>query len=325
MVGVVRKETDCWMNPAAEADPVLTAGGLHPDYREEMEYFYENKVYSLQIETTLACPQECLYCYASPPPLAARELPAETIRTLLRAAAGMEIRAIDWLGGDPLLRDDWYELMAYARNLGMKNSIWSSGMPFQDLSVAEKAVEVSRGGFISVHLDTLDAGIYRVLHGGDPESKIRSILEGVDHLLACGKRPEEMINCITFTRPLGDGDAERTIRFFFEEKGMRTCITPLVMAGGALAHPEWRAGISAVKEAFKARDRINYPGSLISMHAMDVSRFYCGGMLCVTVDGDVTPCSVIREGFGNVHTRSLETILDRHKADLLFLPLREAG
>lgn len=303
-----------------EPDPTLSQGGLHPDFQEEMAYFDANRVYALQIETTLACPQGCLYCYASANNGTGRELPAAAIRTVLEAAAGMGIRAIDWLGGDPLVRSDWHGLMQHARSLGMTNNIWSSGLPFLDASVAERAIRVSEGGFVSVHLDTLDEAIYRVLHAGDPREKIRGILRGVDNLIALGKSPDQLINCITLTRPLSD--VERTIRYFRAEKEMRTCITPLVPLGGAADRPEWLPDIPAIRDACRARDRIDYAGSSLSMHAMDVTKFYCGGMVCITVDGDVTPCSLIRKGCGNVLSERLDAIVEENREDLLFIPLR---
>jgi radical SAM protein with 4Fe4S-binding SPASM domain len=54
-----------------------------------------------------------------------------------------------------------------------------------------------------------------------------------------------------------------------------------------------------------------------------VNKYYCGGTVCITVDGDITPCSVIRQGFGNVNHLSFAEIISRHRSELLFLPLRE--
>ena len=120
----------------------------------------------------------------------------EDILKIIDSASKMEVRAIDWLGGDPLLRSDWYELMKYAVSKNLKNNIWTSGMPLEDVEVAKKAVEVSKGGFISVHLDSLDESIYEKLHTGNPKKKINTILKGVDNVQSLGKKPENMINCI---------------------------------------------------------------------------------------------------------------------------------
>ncbi len=306
-----------------ENDIVITRGCFHPDYTEERRYFEECKVYSVQIESNLACPQGCLYCYASSNDASLKELPGEEIMAVLDSAAQMEVRAVDWLGGDPLLRSDWYELMVYAREAGLKNNIWTSGIPLSDMEVAKKAVEVSEGGFISVHLDTLDEEIYAKLHAGDAEKKIKAILKGVDNAQSTGKRPENMINCITFTKLLAGDDIRRTVRYFFEEKGMRTCLTQICAAGLALGHPEWSPGIPEIRDACETRDEVNYSRAGLSMSTMDANKFYCGGIICVTIDGDVTPCSVIRRGFGNIRRASLEAIVEQYRDDLLFMPLHD--
>jgi radical SAM protein with 4Fe4S-binding SPASM domain len=310
---------ECLMN---ENDPVITYGCFHPGTIEEMKYFEECKVYTVQVESNLACPQGCLYCYAASEDAPMKELPTDDIIALIDSAAGMEVRAIDWLGGDPLLRDNWYELMKYAMQRGLKNNIWTSGIPLKNSDVARKAVEVSEGGFISVHLDSLDEGIYGQLHSGDAGKKITAILKGVDNVQSLGKRPEHMINCITFTKPLAGEDVRRTTDYFFKIKGMRTCLTQMCRTGLAIDHPEWIPSIHEIRYACGNRDAVNYSDSRLSMSTMDANKFYCGGILCVTVDGDVTPCSVIRKGFGNIHESTLENIVEQYRDELLFTHLR---
>ena len=199
-----------------------------------------------------------------------------TIRRILREVAAEGVRAIDWLGGDPLCRDDWYELAREARDLGLVNNIWTSGIPLADPAVARQVARVTSGGFVSVHLDSLDETIYQLLHTGEPGTKQEAILRGVENLLACGKPPGEIINCITFTRPLSGRDVERTIRHF-AEKGIRTCLTQICAAGLGAEHPEWVPSGPQIEHAIGIRDRLNYPGSDISMSTMDTNKFYCGG------------------------------------------------
>jgi radical SAM protein with 4Fe4S-binding SPASM domain len=306
-----------------KSDSVITHGGLHPDYAEEMKYFEENKVYTVQIELTSACPQSCLYCYASQKDAPKKELSKKNVLSILESAAKMEVRAIDWLGGDPLIRDDWYELMRYALDLGLRNNIWTSGIPLKEMEVAKKAVEVTVSGFISVHLDSLNEMIYSKVHSGDPKKNIEAILTGVDNVLSLGKSPNELINCITYTKPLAGDEVNKTIKYFFEEKGIRTCLTLMCRVGLALEHEDWQPSAQDIKEAYEIRDDVNYSNSPHSISTMDVNKYYCGGIVCVTVDGDVTSCSVIRKGFGNINDSPLEDIVEQCKNELLFIPLRE--
>jgi radical SAM protein with 4Fe4S-binding SPASM domain len=304
-------------------DSVITHGGLHPNYAEEIKYFENNKVYTVQIESTSGCPQRCLYCYASQKGGRLKELSKKNVIAILDSAARMEARAIDWLGGDPLIRNDWYELMRYAQDLGLRNNIWTSGIPLQDMEVAKKAVEVTESGFISVHLDSLNEMIYDKVHNGNSKKNIKAILTGVDNVLSLDKSPNELINCITYTTPLAGDDVNRTIKYFYDEKGIRTCLTLMCNVGLAKEHEDWQPSAKDIKEACEIRDDVNYSNSPHSISTMDVNKFYCGGIICVTVDGDVTSCSVIRSGFGNINNSPLEDIVEQFKNELLYIPLRD--
>jgi radical SAM protein with 4Fe4S-binding SPASM domain len=300
------------------------SGVFHPDHAEEEEYFEKGLVYSIQIEANIRCQQGCLYCYAASDDEALMELPKKVIIRIIDSAAGMKVRAIDWLGGDPLLRKDWYELMKYAMEKGLSNNIWTSGIPLADPEVAKKAVEVTENGFISVHLDTLDEDVYRKLHSGNPSKKMKAILKGVDNVLELGKDPENMFNCITFNKVVVGEDAKRTIEYFYNEKGIRTCLTQMCRTGLATEHQDWVPDLDEIKDACEARDDSNYPGAAESICSMDTNKFYCGGIITVTIDGDVTPCSVIRKGYGNIHSSPLEEIVEKYRNELLQMPLREA-
>jgi MoaA/NifB/PqqE/SkfB family radical SAM enzyme len=124
-------------------------GGLAVGHEDEQKrYFEEKRLYALQIESTDACQQGCIYCYAGSTPQETRGLTSEEIRSLLDDAVALEIRAIDWLGGDPLIRPDWYELMKYAQSLGLINNVWTSGLPLRNKQTARQVYEVTEGGFV---------------------------------------------------------------------------------------------------------------------------------------------------------------------------------
>jgi len=288
-------------------------GGLAVGREDEQKrYFEQKRLYALQIETTDACHQGCIYCYAGSTPQESYGLASHEIRSLLDDAAAMEIRAIDWLGGDPLVRSDWYELMQYARSLGIINNIWTSGLPLSNKKIAAQVYEVTDGGFVSVHVDSITPKVYARLHRGGNDHYIDAIVEGVNNMLALGKPADRMINCITYTARQGPEDAIRTMRWWFDEKGLRTCLTMFNPAGmGA----EWKAfepDLDEIRQVYTERDRINYDEDNISIAAMDTDKYYCGTMATVTFTGEVTPCSVIREGVGNIRDTPFSEIIAEH-------------
>ncbi|NVM38635.1 MAG: radical SAM protein, partial [Candidatus Lokiarchaeota archaeon] len=184
-------------------DVPLTHAGMASEIELQKEYYNNGKIFILQIESTLRCPQLCDYCYAGSTPDSPQGMNSEKIKELLDTASKIGVRMIDWLGGDPLVRKDWYELCNYASNLGLINNIWTSGIPLANPEVVRKVVEVTEEGFISTHLDTLNPELYSILHGGegcdgDPKN-IELILKGIKNVLSAGKDPGAMVNCITYT------------------------------------------------------------------------------------------------------------------------------
>jgi radical SAM protein with 4Fe4S-binding SPASM domain len=300
---------------------IIKHGGFHPNYAEEIEYFKNNKVYSIQIELTTSCDQECLFCYASNQKHQLKHMSNTDVKTILNSAKTLKVKAIDWLGGDPLLHPHWQKMMQKAQKLGLTNNIWTSGIPLANKEIARQTVNVTKNGFISVHLDTLDPQIYQQLHTGKPQEKINLILKGIENVQKLGKKPDEMINCITFNKLVAN-DVEKTISYFYKKKGMRTCLTQMCPTGLAESHPEWIPTQKEIKQACEIRDTINYPDTKISMATMDTNKYYCGGIICITIDGDVTPCSVIRQGVGNIHKQPLTQIITKHRNTLLFTHLR---
>ena len=293
-------------------DPLIKLGGLAECPDKQIRYFKENKIYTLQIESTASCNQRCVYCYAKAGPKKNGALLSDKIRCLIDEAGALEIKMIDWLGGDPLLRDDWYELMKYANEQKLANNLWTSGTFLEDAEVAERVVETTKDGYVSVHLDSLDQNIFKQLHQRNAEQTIHKVLKGVENLLSLGKSPDNILNCITYTSRQPPEDVKKTIKWFWEQKGVRTCLVLFKPAGFGGEMPELKPRREQIKEVFEYRDRLNYPESGYQLGVQDVNKFYCGTMFCVTVEGRVTPCSVIREGVASVHQESLEQIVSEH-------------
>lgn len=293
----------------------------------QKQYYEEGKIYTLQIESTLKCPQKCAYCYADSKPDSIQGLTSGKIHELLNSAASLEIKMIDWLGGDPLVRSDWYELCNYATSLGLINNIWTSGIPLANSEIARQAVEVTKGGFISTHLDSLAPKFYIAMHKsenceGDPKN-IKLILKGIKNCLNNGKVPGEMVNCITYTATLADGDAKATILYFQKHFNIKTCLTLFNPVINRLTNGFWEPSLAQIKEAFSYRDQINYPTDF-SCGSMDVSKFYCGTVICITAEGWLTPCSVIRtKEFGNINQEPFDLLLEKGKRRLLCLDFRD--
>ncbi|MFX1536415.1 MAG: radical SAM/SPASM domain-containing protein [Promethearchaeota archaeon] len=307
---------------AKDRNSAFLHGGMSSEADIQKEYYEKGLIYTLQIELTLKCSQGCSYCYASSKPNSPNGLAIDEIKTILDDAAEIKVRCIDWLGGDPLIRSDWHEIMRYSQQKGLINNIWTSGLPLRNLKVAKKAVEVTQnGGFISVHLDSLNPEIYKQVHQFRIQENIAAILQGVDNVLSLGKSPNELWNCITLTKPVASTDVFKTMEWFWMKKKIRTVLT-LYNPVSSSAAPDLEPSPELVQKAYQGRDEIMYHDDL-SFSTMDVNKFYCGSMICITSDGYYTPCSVIRTTeFGNYKSLSLKDILKENPGDILMMKLR---
>ncbi len=299
-------------------------GGFADDEHEiQRRCFAERRLYALQIESTDACPQDCVFCYAGSGPVATRGLTTPEIHALLDDAAALGIHAIDWLGGDPLARPGWLPLMRRARDLGLVNNVWTSGLPLRDPEVAARVVEITDRGFVSVHADSIaPLTLARLRRGGDT-GQLAAILAGVDNLLALGKPPDRLLNCITFTSVQDPDDTIATMRWWLETRDIRTCLTMFNPAGSGAALASLAPHPAAVRRVCRERDRLSFGDDGGSIGAMDADKFYCGTVAAVTFTGEVTPCSVIREGVDNIRNRPLREIVARHIDRLVHAALHD--
>jgi radical SAM protein with 4Fe4S-binding SPASM domain len=215
--------------------------------------------------------------------------------------------------------------MKRATGLGLKNNLWTSGLPLADESVVEKVLEVTDQGFVSVHVDSVNPEIYSKLHPSGNPQNIDRILKGVQKLQSLGKPSEKMINCITFTALQGPDDAIQTMNRFFNEFGMRTCLTLFNPSGCGAELRHLVPDDDSIRKVFRARDKINFGDDAVSISTMDTDKYYCGTMATVTFTGDVTPCSVIRKGVDNIRNRPFQEILTEHRDTLIHCDLHETS
>jgi cyclic pyranopterin phosphate synthase len=108
---------------------------------------------------TSRCNLACPYCHRegdeeSP---AAAEMPLSTVKRILRAASLIGISHLKITGGEPLLRDDLCEIVAFARSLGISDiSLTTNG-----ILLAGKAQELRCAGLsrLNIGCDSLSSSV----------------------------------------------------------------------------------------------------------------------------------------------------------------------
>src|SRR5438132_1451093 len=82
----------------------------------------------IQVHPTRRCNLSCLHCYSSSGPRQAESLPAELLTAALADAVGEGYTVLAVSGGEPLLYPGLHDVLAAARDLGMRTGLVTNGM-----------------------------------------------------------------------------------------------------------------------------------------------------------------------------------------------------
>ena len=101
--------------------------------------FLKAKPYLATLNITDKCCLRCVMCnqWQHPHP---DELKKEEWFRVLDQLKGISIKEINFTGGEPLMRTDIFEIIAYAHNLGFKCGLTSNGYLMDD-KIIEKLIE----------------------------------------------------------------------------------------------------------------------------------------------------------------------------------------
>lgn len=283
-------------------------------------YFYRMAPFRLQIECSTECAADCSYCYAkvtsTGEPLTTRE-----IKGLLRRASNTGIKQIDWMGGDPLERPDWIDLLQTARYNGMTNNLWTCGSRLNDIGIAKRVLDLTEGGYVMVHLDSLDPDILRSMRSTYNPLTTRETLRGVELLLEMGKPPQEIGNLLMLTASQTPEDVKETMSYLYQHYGLRTCLMSLKPVDETGRLYPMLPRVEDVNAAYQIRDGLFLGGH--NMGCQDLPKQYCGTTLFISNDGRVSSCYSLRRNLGSVREHTLEDIITSNSSSLFFTEFRK--
>jgi radical SAM protein with 4Fe4S-binding SPASM domain len=278
-------------------------------------------------EMTTACNLNCIHCHASGGRRSPDELTTHEARDLIDQLAEVsEFRMMAYTGGEPLMRDDLFELLAYSHSLGFANTMATNATLIDD-AVARR---LRRHGLViaAVSLDGFDANTHDYVRGqpGAFERALRGMrslreagillhvnitamtynLDQIQPLMALVDELQTGIVLMYQLIPVGRGRDvekatldlsanERLIRFMARaQRQTRAIMEPV---GGPQYWPFLlqRAGIRS--------------GPLLRLAELVFHGCSAGrGFVYVKPNGDVWPCPFIEINCGNVRERPFTTI-----------------
>ncbi|MCK4476468.1 MAG: radical SAM protein [Methanophagales archaeon] len=278
-------------------------------------------------EMTSRCNLKCIHCHAfgGDASYAEDELSKEEGMALIDQIASSDIRSFVFTGGEPLLREDLFDLIEYAKSMGFTVFIATNGTLITK-EVAKLLREFDVG--VVIGLDAMNPEIHDRIRG--VEGAFDAVIEGIEnciaenlylHLNIVASRPnfDEIERIIDFGTEigvysyfiyrfvpfgrgeeirdyeLGRGDFKAFLDLILEkQREVRAIIIPV-------ASPEYWAYVLQ-KRGIHSRRIINFLG-----------RFFGGclagkGMMYIKPNGDVWACPFLPVHVGNVRKERIDRI-----------------
>lgn len=153
--------------------------------------------------TTKRCNLYCKHCYreSSPNELVNDELSTEEGKKLLQEMYKAGFRIIVFSGGEPMLREDIFKLIKYAKSLGMIPLLGSNGT----LITQSKARKLKDSGLkaAAISIDSLQGSKHNEFRGSD--NAFEKALEGIKMCIDAGIKVQ--LNCTVTKNNLEEIDS----------------------------------------------------------------------------------------------------------------------
>ena len=290
-----------------------------------MEELLPSLPFRVEIEVTGKCNLSCANCYAQP--LSGFE-PGFNGLTYIMQKTKDEANPfeVSLLGGEPFMRTDIIQVLNKAKNLfGSIVGVSTNGTKFTTMPASDldKLKEISDGtSFVQVSIDSLKPTINEVLRGRTAE-----VLKGINIL----ERHEIPFSVSIVVSKQNLGDTLNTIKTLATDMQYAYSfnLNPIQLPNSNGNRHNLMVSSQEMSELVKeARQVVSASGKIIKAMGLDKPCEYFAPALldsyrlntclagvfraCVLPDGNVSPCSLIRNGnLGNLYTESWRNIWAR--------------
>ncbi len=295
------------------------------DY-EKLNAAYQNDgIYALQLEVGDLCYQGCIYCYMNAVEKETNTLSDKQISNILIDAKKLGISAIEWLGGEPLLRRSIFNHMEHAMKLGFRNNVWTGGLPLKNDTILKKTAKYASNGLISFHVSSVDPKTYEMLHPGRSKDDLKNILNSISKLIEIGYPSSKILNSVTFTGLQSSDDMIQTIDYF-QDSGIKTSLNVYhTYLRPEISKKELSKYIPSKLEVANVHKRYAEQYNVNQLPMNCVNKQYCSATVAVLCDGSITPCATIRKkNSPSIHDNtSFYDIITENKEELILKKLKE--
>jgi len=254
-------------------------------------------------EATYRCPLSCRHCYLGDDPAQSeRELDLAETREMLRQMARMGVLFLTITGGEPLLRNDFFEIVDEARRLRFSWRLYTSATLIDEeraRMIAERsplAVDISLHGLEDTHdwMTRVPGSFRKATEAIGVLAKL-----GVTVNAKMNLTPRGMKDLSGLRRLCDDlGARQRAWTALYPDRDGRPVDTELILSEDQL------------RECYAELDR-HRPGCYGRAGTRDPAGPLCGAgrnSFAVSPGGDVRACMGLGESCGNARESSLEEI-----------------
>ena len=276
-----------------------------------------------EIAVTYRCQNRCFFCYASSPDRG-REVPemnTEQVKVILdKIVDQARVPTVSFTGGEPTLRDDLPELVAYAKSRGLRANLITNGIRCADerfvARLAEAGLDSSQ---VSLEAGDAETHDYVVDHPGAFDRS----LQGVHNLKKAGIHTHTNTTINARNR-----HALPQLIDMLADMGQEYLSMNMVIRTGEavgvrdIRYDEIGEIVLPLKEQAETHGMrfVWYspvPYCLFNTVAHGLGSQGCAaadGLLSIAPDGQVLPCSSFQEGIGNLLEEDFLTLWNRRQA-----------
>jgi MoaA/NifB/PqqE/SkfB family radical SAM enzyme len=301
------------------AAPALSAPQANQTAMKLMGVFQNRALPNMaDIAVTGRCNSNCMHCSFKSMREDRKEMTLEQMRSAIRQCQELGVSVINFLGGEPLMREDITEIISSVNKKKSTTLLFTNGW-----LLAEKAEALKASGLdsVNVSLDSDDEAVHDRLR--NTPGLYQRALDGIAAAKNAGLTVA--ISCCLTSDRVEDGTLVNIIELA-KRLGVHEVIVFDAIPTGALAGRKdlmgergWVEKILEIAE--KYNKRYDYPGIYVYSHIKSFKSLGCSGgtsFFYITPYGDVCPCDFNPLIVGNILKTPLYLLWDRFSRDPRF-------
>lgn len=281
-------------------------------YRRILRFMFRRYIlreplpFSVVLSVTYKCQCGCVHCSVNDYGRAGEDFSADEIRAVIDFIADWGPVKITFFGGEPLLRPEIADFVAYATAKGIRASIDTNGLNLTD-DMAKKLKKAGVGN-INVSLDSADQRIHDALRGH--EGCFTAAVHALE--LCAGEGIPCLVSTYASKRALESKDMENLIKLA-REKGVDGVKVLFPILSGKWRNEE-KERLSPEEERYLLS--LTDPSFVYIEDALEMLKKKGKGcsaleknLIYISPYGDVQPCPAIPISFGNIRKKKIGDII----------------